>query len=626
MNISGYLNFDLSFGRSGGKYRTRVQAPAGEDRAEFENPFAEKDLQHLRTLDCPAEYDSSEKWIEDLGEKLFRSVIRGRIETSYRLSLREARGRGMGLRLRLHLSEVPEIAVWPWEYLCDAGKFLSTSIETPIVRYLDAPVPAPPLKAGLPLRVLALMANPPGCEPLAVNDEWERLSGTLDSLCKEGLIELELLPKATLPSLDEHLRRRPCNVLHFVGHGKFSPDQRDGVLLLLDERGGAKPVRGKRLAGLLAGRKLPRLVVLNACEGARNSEDDSFVGIAPSLVRHGLAAVVAMQLPITDQAAIDFTGRFYQMISEGLPVDSAVTEARRAMSVKGHDIEWGTPVLYMRSPDGRLFDLPDRGVAREAPEALPPSPGTGKWQKRLTWLAFATLSLGGILGLAVLMKPPGPCPSPRGLDMDLVLIPPGTYLMGSEEEGDEKPVHEVKITEAFCLGAYEVTREQWEEVMDVSRTREDAQVGRLPVAGISYSEGEEFLRRLNKREGKQVFRLPTEAEWEYAARGGGQGDPSGNCLHGDAYDGPAPVGAFLTNDWGLYDMYGNVWEWVADWHGAYPTGPVINPTGPKTGTERVKRGGSFRSAVKHCRAARRNSHDPDGRANDLGFRIVRELD
>ncbi|HWM94518.1 MAG TPA: SUMF1/EgtB/PvdO family nonheme iron enzyme [Thermoanaerobaculia bacterium] len=636
MHLSGYLNFDIFIEPVSGRYSARVHGPAGEAQTEFQKPFTDDDLQKLWKQTSAEEYHSPGEWIENLGEKLFLEVFRGNVDTSFRLSLREARGAGKGLRLRFHLTQVPELAAWPWEYLCDNGHFFGMSVETPVVRYLDTSVPQKPLKTELPLRVLVLMASPRGYEPLAVEEEWQRLSQALDPLRKDGLIELELLPEATLTALDEDLRRRPCNVLHFVGHGKFYPNRKDGAILLLDERGGAKEVRGKQLGGLLAGRKLPRLVVLNACEGARNPEEDSFAGVAPNLVRHGLAAVVAMQFPITDAAAIDFSERFYQMLAEGLPVDSAVTEARREMSFK-HDIEWGAPVLYMRAPEGCLFELPAKGdklgidpyepvipmSKRLTTNALPSVKVGGKLIRR----SLIALSLVGVSALGIWLARTDECP-PKEVDMDFVLIPAGNFLMGSQDgEDDEKPVRQVTISQPFCLGVYEVTQEQWEQVMGPNKAQVSRRGDLLPITGISYDDVQEFLQRLNKEEGKNVFRLPTEAEWEYAARGPDGESSGGNCLHDDPYDGLARVGAYQTNDWGAYDMLGNVWEWVGDWYDeTYPKEPSANPTGPKTGTERVKRGGGFNAADKHCRPARRNSHKPDSHENNLGFRVLRELE
>jgi len=211
--------------------------------------------------------------------------------------------------------------------------------------------------------------------------------------------------------------------------------------------------------------------------------------------------------------------------------------------------------------------------------------------------------------------------------MDFVRIPAGSFQMGSDGgKDDEKPRHRVTISRPFCLSAREVTQKQWKEIIGAKPLRSAKLGDNLPVSGISWEEAQEFIDRLNAREGRKVFRLPREAEWEYAARGPHGSSPGGNCLYGDGFDGLAPAGSFRTNDWYLYDMYGNVWEWVQDWYGPYETGPLTDPTGPGSGEERVKRGGSYSAASKHCRPARRNSQKPGGHYKDVGFRVLRELD
>jgi formylglycine-generating enzyme required for sulfatase activity len=269
------------------------------------------------------------------------------------------------------------------------------------------------------------------------------------------------------------------------------------------------------------------------------------------------------------------------------------------------------PVLFLSSRQGRLF----------------------RW--RPSFLLVVILAL--ILGLrffgypewqskATVLETIGQrCPPVEGLDMEFVRIPPGSFSMGSTK-GNEGPPHEVEISRPFCLGVYEVTQKQWEVVMGPNTVKGKQPGDDLPVTSVTWDQVQDFLSQVNHRAGRRVVRLPMEAEWEYAARGPGGKSAGGNCLYDDPYDGLAPAGAFQTNQWGLYDMYGNVWEWVSDWEGPYPNESVRDPTGPKDGTRRVKRGGSFRAADEHCRPARRSSDKPGSRENDLGFRVLRELD
>src|SRR5215203_4025356 len=152
------------------------------------------------------------------------------------------------------------------------------------------------------------------------------------------------------------MRRGPWHIFHFVGHGGFDAATEEGAIALSNEVGHMHLLRARSLAELLDDHYPLRLVFLNSCEGARGSESDAFSSTAATLVRRGVPAVVAMQYEVTDRAAIEFSRDFYEALADSLPVDAAVTEARAAVSMDSI-LEWGTPVLYMHSPDGRIFDV-----------------------------------------------------------------------------------------------------------------------------------------------------------------------------------------------------------------------------------------------------------------------------
>ena len=204
----------------------------------------------------------------------------------------------------------------------------------------------------------------------------------------------------------------------------------------------------------------------------------------------------------------------------------------------------------------------------------------------------------------------------------------------------EEPVTRVRISKGFYLGKYEVTQDQWQAVMGNNRSN-FAGCGNCPVETVSWEEVQVFIRRLNARSGGGEYRLPTEAEWEYAARAGTTTDTyagditqtHGNdpVLNGIAWYvdnneyGPRPVGQKAPNGWGLHDMLGNVWEWVGDWFwDYYPGGAVTDPAGPGSGSERVFRGGGWDGVARLCRSASRRSLPPGHRSFDLGFRLLRE--
>ena len=208
--------------------------------------------------------------------------------------------------------------------------------------------------------------------------------------------------------------------------------------------------------------------------------------------------------------------------------------------------------------------------------------------------------------------------------MEFVRIEPGTFQMGSptDEDGrdDDETLHQVTISRSFYLGKDEVTRAQWKAVMgnDPSSKTADHVVRNCdsddcPVETVSWHDVQEFIRRLNAQEGVTTYRLPTEAEWEYAARAGTQE----SFVPYDFTDG--------SNGWGLYNMAERVWEWVADWYGPYPTGPVTDPQGPTTGTERVLRGGFCIFSGSTCRAAIHAKYSPSYRNDQIGFRLARTI-
>ena len=151
------------------------------------------------------------------------------------------------------------------------------------------------------------------------------------------------------------LRRSTYHIFHFIGHGTLSPDTQEGVLIFEDDKARGRAVAASTLGTLLRDHSSLRVAVLNACEGGRTAEDDAFSGTAQALLQQGIPAVVAMQSPISDRAAICFSREFYSAIRDGCPLDFALAEARKAIFADVNELEWATPVLYLRSPDARMF-------------------------------------------------------------------------------------------------------------------------------------------------------------------------------------------------------------------------------------------------------------------------------
>ena len=362
-----YCDFDLAISDIGeGRYQVRVlDSPSGQARCDFVLPFSALELENfmlrigrprrgVRRLESP-EADAARTF----GRQLCESVFSGDVGVAWQRSMDDAEREGLGLRLRLRLGDASELAELPWEYryLPTADRHLVLSAWTPLVRYLDLPRAPKPLTVQPPLRLLAMVSSPSDYPALDTDTEWSKVSASLDPLEDAGMVEVTRLDTATLHELQRALRRTDYHVFHFIGHGGFDEQASDGILVLEDENNRSRRVTGHELGTILTDARSIRLAVLNSCEGARAGGADPFGGTAPTLVRGGIPAVVAMQFEITDAAAIVFAQELYAAVADGYPIDAAVAEARRAIFGAGNDVEWGTPVLYMRADDGRLFDV-----------------------------------------------------------------------------------------------------------------------------------------------------------------------------------------------------------------------------------------------------------------------------
>ena len=378
-----YLDFELLIIRAGEAYRAEVVAsPGGQASVEFSLPFSGERLENLLLrLGRPrvgvlGAGSSGMEAARTLGGGLFGAAFGGDILACLRASREEARRQGAGLRIRLRLAGTPELADLPWELLYDQalGRFLALSAATPLVRYFDLPEPPRPLRVQLPLRVLAIISAPSGWEPIDAGREWDNLRQASAEAEREGRAVLERLEPATVDALHHRLQRGEYHALHFVGHGGFRDGRGEGVLVFEDEHGGGRLVSAEEFGTLLHNHDPLRLAVLNACEGARSDPQDPFGGTAQTLVRQGLPAVIAMQLPITMAAAATLSRELYGALALGLPVDQALTEARVALRAGGNELEWATPVLFLRARDGVLYEV-------QAP-ASPPSDSTGHRESR----------------------------------------------------------------------------------------------------------------------------------------------------------------------------------------------------------------------------------------------------
>lgn len=422
-----YLDFEVAIEPgSGGTYRVAVvRSPAGQTQEVTRLPFDKAQLQaRLAALGdtlvrargtrdvapVSADSDSGQAAAREFGGILFETLFAGDVRNLFVQSLREATQQPeRGLRVRLR-TQAPELAALPWELLYDRrpGSFVCLSSTTPFVRFLDVQQPADALAVGTRLNILGMVASPSGLPALDVAREKARMEEATADSRRLGLVNLTWLEGQTWRALKDAIGpgAGPWHVFHFIGHGGLSPDG-EGYLALSDEQGGRYDLAATGLSDLLANHRTLRLTVLNACEGAKGSGDDLFSSTAATLVRRGLPAVVSMQREISDQAAIEFAREFYRTLAFGYPVDGAVAEARVAMSLAlPRSVEWATPMLHMRSPDGVLFHV----------QPTPPPHLTSRlaqwWTSRTKATRRAVVVLPVVIGALAAVRVFWPAPRP----------------------------------------------------------------------------------------------------------------------------------------------------------------------------------------------------------------------
>ena len=365
MGNLNHHDLDLLLARADDRFEARVvRSPAGDGQsAEFGPLFGDLEVENFelkisrgraRTRRVEAAPVAEAK---RFGARMFDAVFSGDTRECLRRSQDYAREHQATLRVRLRLADCPELANLPWEFLYDGSEdsFLALSVATPVIRYLQLPDPPRAVTVSLPLQVLVIRSEPANLPELQLEEEWAQVAGSVQELADSGAVAFTALATPSLGELRRILMRGEFHVLHYMGHGSFD-EENGGVLYFTGQDRRAVAVTATDLGVILRDHTSMRMAVLNACEGARTDPGDPFAGVAETLVRRGVPAVVAMQFELTDQAAVEFAPALYGALAAGLPVDAAVTEARKAVYAIS-PVEWATPVLYMRSEDAQLFSL-----------------------------------------------------------------------------------------------------------------------------------------------------------------------------------------------------------------------------------------------------------------------------
>lgn len=385
MPAVNYQDFELEIGSDSADGAPRryfahvIRSPAGEaSRSPVQFRFSEpKELAKLRSDLESAVLDingnnvagltsRAEKVLRDFGQEVFRSIF----VNVKSISNIYAQSKGKDLRIKLRISS-PDLAALPWEYLYEEDEVISyVSLRLPLVRYLETAGMAGAMGVRGPLRILGMISAPDTEEwpRLEVARERERINKGIDKLQREGRVVFEWVSGGTGKDLMDKLLEGDWHIFHFIGHGGVEPQSQSGAggnsfdqsgfIVMVDEDGKPAKKFASDLAIMLGGaRNSLRLVVLNCCESARINVGEKFGNPAIGLMLGGwLPAVVAMQFPISDGAAIGMSEGFYKALANNFPVDDAITTARKFIQVKSR-VEFGIPVLYMRSADGKIFDV-----------------------------------------------------------------------------------------------------------------------------------------------------------------------------------------------------------------------------------------------------------------------------
>jgi formylglycine-generating enzyme required for sulfatase activity len=487
--------------------------------------------------------------------------------------------------------------------------------------------------------------------------------------------EVTLLRDAKLRAMEEaieafsvKLRKGGVGLFYFAGHGVQVAGENYivpiGARISREQDVRFETIQvGRILGGMEDAGNEVSLIILDACR------DNPFARSFRSGTQRGLAVSQAVRGSLMAYAtapgktASDGNGRngvytqqlLQYMATPGLKVEAVFKRVRLSVedATNGQQTPWETTSLrgdfYFTSPGSTDVPAASSATATPSPQSPGSTPRLGvvdtgdqpqpsqPGAKTVPAQSGCRQSAGGNRAAGSGISPATRCSTLIGIistaqqrGIELVRIPGGEFMMGSDRP-DEKPAHKVAISKPFYLGKHEVTQAQWQEVMGTNPSHFKGDPNR-PVERVSWKMVQEFISKLNAREGHNLYRLPTEAEWEYAARAGSTtkyyfGDDDALLEQYAWYNKndkgtTHPVGQLKPNAWGLYDMMGNVWEWVQDWRGPYAAGQQGDPQGPATGNARGYRGGGWGYPPVRCRVAFRSYDSQDYVYGTHGFRLA----
>jgi hypothetical protein len=363
-----YENFDLRIRTkdSDGRYRMEVaRNPEGMEMFDdVKQSFPLDDYDFVDLVDYLSDLIGKGSDAKELGKMMYKLLFPGRIGEIFFANMNSVRRQGKGLRIRLRI-DAPELSKLPWEYCySDDFGFFALDPRTPLVRYVGRPFQSPALTIPNPIRVLLVIAAPTDQAELNVAEEEQRIRQWVNILGNRAEIDV-VSGRSTASKMRTALGNNP-QIIHFIGHGEFKNDL--GRLVFEDDYQLSTYQDSEQLRVMLAGRDV-KVVILNACKSAAGSAHAAFAGVAPALVEADIPAVIAMQFNVPDATALGFTKDLYRYLMSGYPLDQAVTEMRSGAFGNGDDkYFWGIPVLYMRSPDGRLWE-PDAELLTKFEEA-----------------------------------------------------------------------------------------------------------------------------------------------------------------------------------------------------------------------------------------------------------------